>query len=78
MVILAGAGVRQHNVRSIVAGTGVTEVHGTCRGFVEGGMLYRPEGVYMGGERRNEPGIEYRWKQAQAHIVKEMVQVWYT
>jgi copper homeostasis protein len=76
-IVLAGGGVTASNAASIVASTGVAEVHGTARVAVPGRSTYRPERdediVYMGGERRNTPDTEYSYKQATAESVGAVV-----
>jgi len=42
IVILAGAGVSSGNVRGIIDGSGVREVHGSCRRFVKSIMKLDP------------------------------------
>jgi copper homeostasis protein CutC len=66
MTILAGGGLTAENLPSFVSVTGVREVHASLRGeWVSGGMGYRREGVYMGGEKRNDGlHIEYATKSA--------------
>jgi copper homeostasis protein CutC len=73
--IMAGAGIRLSNVRSIVSATGVLEIHGTCRHSIQSCMTFRREGIYMGSVRRNEEGVEFRWKQSDCRIVEHMLQV---
>jgi copper homeostasis protein len=45
IAIMAGGGVRPHNIRSIVQGTGVVEVHAGLRSVVPGPMLFRNQAI---------------------------------
>lgn len=40
IIIMAGAGVKEDNVKDLVAHTGVKEVHGTFQNLFTGGMIY--------------------------------------
>ncbi len=67
IIIMAGSGVRSHNIATLVKETGATEYHTTARAYVEGGMLYRNPHVSMGGT----PGVkEYEISLTQASEVK--------
>jgi len=45
--ILAGGGVRAHNVRELVERCGVREVHATARELAPSGMRHRPAGLTL-------------------------------
>ncbi len=67
MTIIAGGGVTAGNVRRVVEGAGVSQVHGSARVTVPSGMTWAPppaEVVYMGGERRNSPEAEAAHRRA--------------
>jgi copper homeostasis protein len=49
IVIMPGGGITPRNVKKIVALTGVSEIHMSCRRGVESGMKYRNSRVFMGG-----------------------------
>lgn len=58
--IMAGAGITVQNVADTLVATGVDEVHASGRVKRAGRMDYRPDRiVYMGGEKVNEPDVEY-------------------
>lgn len=44
IVIMAGGGVRSHNVGQLIAATGVTEVHSSARRCV---CVELPQNIYM-------------------------------
>lgn len=72
--ILAGGGVTAANAAALVASTGVHEVHGSGREYVDGRMAFRKEPpVYMGGEKVNTPAVEYGIKQATVASVGAIV-----
>lgn len=48
VIVMAGAGVRDGNVRELVAASGVREVHLSATSWRPSGMRYRREGVPMG------------------------------
>lgn len=69
IIILAGAGVSQHNAAEIIKGAGTNEIHASARASVESGMKFRHSGVSMG-----TPGSdEYSRKVTSPEIVKEIV-----
>jgi copper homeostasis protein len=49
IVIMPGGGITTRNVKKIVALTGVSEVHMSCRRSVDSGMQHRNSRVAMGG-----------------------------
>lgn len=58
IAILAGGGLDEHNIPGLLCATpGLREVHASMRSFAWGPMLFRKEGVFMGGEKRNS-GLE--------------------
>lgn len=73
----AGGGVSEENISAIVQATGVQEVHGSARGPRQWGrMEFRREGVYMGGEKRNEGlDAEYANKFCSEARVREFVRL---
>ena len=74
LVVMAGGGVTEANIASLVAATGVHEVHGSARTFRWGESLYRKAGVYMGGEKLNSGDeVEYGRKVTDADKVRTMV-----
>ena len=74
LVVMAGGGVTESNIGSLVAATGVHEVHGSARTFQWGESLYRKAGVYMGGEKHNSgEEVEYGRKVTDADKVRTMV-----
>lgn len=52
IIIMAGGGIRERNVRRVVAATGVREIHFTADSHSESRMTYRNTRVYMGGALR--------------------------
>lgn len=74
LVVMAGGGVTEANIASLVAATGVHEVHGSARTFQWGESVYRKQGVYMGGEKLNSGDeVEYGRKVTDANKVRTMV-----
>ncbi|CBK25107.2 uncharacterized protein [Blastocystis hominis] len=71
--IMAGGGVTATNIRELVEFTGIKEVHGSARDYVESEMEYRKEGVFMGGEKKNTQELEFKWKQTSEAMVKQFV-----
>lgn len=49
ITIMAGSGVRSHNIASLAEATGATEFHTTAKGYIESGMIFRNPDVSMGG-----------------------------
>jgi copper homeostasis protein len=54
IVIMAGAGLNENNVRQVVLATGVGEVHASLRATTPGPMRYRNERITMGGVQGQE------------------------
>lgn len=70
LIIMPGGGITARNVRRIVQGTGVSEVHLTARRTVESGMSFRNPRVFMGGALRPP---EFAWKATDEQAVREVV-----
>ena len=51
IILMPGSGINENNIREIATKTGATEFHMTGREKVESKMIYRKEGIYMGGNR---------------------------
>lgn len=49
IIILAGGGIRPHNIGQIVEKTGVVECHVSGRSAIDSAMVYRNPGIKMGG-----------------------------
>lgn len=49
IILLAGCGVNEQNIRKISSETGITEFHFSARETIASGMKYRKERVPMGG-----------------------------
>lgn len=52
--VMAGSGISESNVRRLIHGTGVREIHASARVQVEGPMRYRRETIAMGSIRGRE------------------------
>ncbi|GAA0555888.1 copper homeostasis protein CutC [Chitinophaga japonensis] len=71
IAIMAGSGVRAHNIATLVKETGATEYHTTAKAYTESGMRYRNPHVSMGGI----PGVpEYGISLTQASEVKQILE----
>lgn len=69
--IMAGSGVREHNIAELVKTSGATEFHTTAKGYIDSHMVYRNPHVSMGGI----PGVpEYGIAVTQAEQVKRIRQ----
>ena len=51
---MPGCGVREHNIRELVAATGAREVHFSSGELVESAMEFRNERCLMGGAESRE------------------------
>ena len=71
ITVLAGAGVRDGNVRELVAASGVREVHLSATAWVASGMVFRRDGVPMGG---TDPADEYSLRTTDGAMVARVVQ----
>jgi len=47
--IMAGSGINESNIKEIFEKTGITEFHVSLRKKIESKMIFRKEGIYMGG-----------------------------
>lgn len=73
IIIMAGAGVKESNVRELVHTTGVKEVHGTFQKLVKGGMKYTSPNF---PDNYNNSGYsEYSFLLSDAERVKEIVKL---
>ena len=70
IAIMAGAGINPSNVRDIVAGSGVGEIHATARSPMPSRMQYRNERISMGSIQ----GHEYERPVASQKKVSELVE----
>lgn len=71
IIIMPGGGITPRNVKRIVEGTGVSEVHLSARSSVESGMHYRNPRVFMGGTLRP---AEFNWKTTDQSAVRGVVE----
>jgi len=70
IIVMPGGGITPRNVRKIVDGSGVTEVHLSARRNVESGMSHRNGRCFMGGTLRPP---EFSWKTTDTSAVREVV-----
>lgn len=70
LIVMPGGGITPRNVKRIVAGTGVSEVHMSLRGPVESKMTHRNSRVFMGGTLLPP---EYSWKSTDEQAVRSVV-----
>ncbi len=70
IIVMPGGGITPRNIKKIVAGTGVGEVHLSARSGVESGMKFRNSRVYMGGTLRPP---EFGWKTTDELMVRDAV-----
>lgn len=70
IIVMPGGGITDRNIRKIVSGTGVAEVHFGCAVPVDGRMAYRNPRVFMGGILRPP---EYTLEIAQAADVARYI-----
>ena len=71
IIVMPGGGITPRNIRRIVEGTGVSEVHLSARSTIESGMKYRNPRVYMGGTLRPP---EFSWKATDEKSVRNVVE----
>jgi len=71
LVVMAGAGVRDSNVRDLVAATGVREVHLSATAWIDSPMQFRRAGVPMGG---TAPADDYALRTTDGTMVARVVQ----
>lgn len=70
IVVMPGGGITPRNVKRIVDGTGVTEVHLSARTSVQSRMQYQNVRCFMGGALRPP---EYSWKRTDETAVRSVV-----
>ena len=70
IIVMPGGGITPRNIKKIVAGTGVSEVHLSARRSVQSGMKHRNSRVYMGGTLRPP---EFDWKTTDENAVRDVV-----
>lgn len=71
ITVLAGAGVRDGNVRELVAASGVHEVHLSATAWVPSAMTFHRDGVPMGG---TAPADEFALRTTDQAMVARVVQ----
>ncbi|WP_421874782.1 copper homeostasis protein CutC [Marinoscillum sp.] len=71
IIVLAGGGVRLHNVQELIAATGVPEIHVSGRKTQESAMTFRNEKVQMGALASQE----YIHKVADEGVIREFVRL---
>lgn len=57
IIIMPGSGLNESNIGSIARTTGASEFHMSAGKFVDSGMVFRKEGISMGGGSQPEYGI---------------------
>jgi copper homeostasis protein len=73
-IILGGSGITEENVVKLLTATGLREVHASMRSSRDGGMEYRREGIYMGGEKHNNSlDIEYSHRISNADRIAQFI-----
>lgn len=70
LVVMAGGGVRDDNVRALVAATGVREVHLSATAWRRSAMTFRQEGVPMGTK---PPDDEFSLRVTDAAMIARVV-----
>ena len=70
IIVMPGGGITPRNVKRIVSGTGVSEVHLSARRTIESGMAYRNSRVFMGATLRPP---EFNWKTTDENAVRNVV-----
>ena len=71
LVVMAGAGVRDDNIRPLVAATGVREVHLSAGVWRASGMRFQRRGVRMGP---SAPPEEHSWRATDGTLVAAVVE----
>ncbi|MCP5521509.1 MAG: copper homeostasis protein CutC [Verrucomicrobiales bacterium] len=74
IIVMPGGGLSPRNVRRIVEGTGVQEVHLGARARTESGMEFRNPRVFMGGTLRPPEFVWGSTDEAQVRTVAEVLQ----
>jgi copper homeostasis protein len=69
--VMAGGGLTEHNVKTVVSGAGVRELHFTARTSIESTMTFRNTRVVLGSAVQPE---EYRRLAADSERVRKMKQ----
>ncbi len=67
---MPGGGIREHNIRELLAETGAREVHFSSGEMVESAMEYRNQNCSMGG---SGPPSEFTRKETSLQRVKAYV-----
>jgi copper homeostasis protein len=70
IIVMPGGGITPRNIKRIVVGTGVSEVHLSARQAVESAMSFRNSRVFMGGTLRPP---EFSWKSTDENAVRDVV-----
>ena len=71
IAIVAGGGIRENNVREVVALTGVTEVHARISSIVGGAAGGRGGKIKL---RKRLPDDESAWEELDEHRMRDLVQ----
>jgi copper homeostasis protein len=69
-IVMAGGGVNEDNIATIIAKTGVTEVHFAARRVIESPMKFRNPGVFMG--KTYQPD-EYARKETDVERIRDVI-----
>ncbi len=72
IIIMAGGGINEQNLASILANTNVSEIHLTGRKTIESAMLFRQKDISLGG---NPEFPEYSRKMADPEKIKKIVNI---
>lgn len=73
-MLQAGAGVSEQNIAQLVAAGGVQEVHASLRtGPLDGPMVYRKAGLFMGSGKVNNDLSEFSKKVCDAARVRAAI-----
>ena len=67
---MPGAGLNENNIREFAAKVMATEYHATLRSEVESGMVYRKQGIFMGGLKEIP---EFSVKETEAERVRRFL-----
>lgn len=70
IIVMAGSGIQESNVRRMLHETGVREIHASARAQVDSPMLYRNDRIAMGGVR----GREYDRRLVLQEMVRRLVE----
>lgn len=72
IIIMPGGGINISNIETIARSTGAHEFHLTGRKTIESRMIYRKDGIYMGGH----PDVpEFSRKVADPEIIKGVIEI---